>query len=137
MSFYSQVNRSHFVLFSESLFYIYIYTYIYNFFRLFWGFCFVLILFQKRIFFVVVFWVFWGFFVNLKWAESIQEKNNVNCFSFSGILRVAFLLKPIPRGKVKHSHFSEKKNKKTKHTKSVEDLELKKISFKTTDFLYL
>lgn len=74
-----------------------------------------------------------GFFVNLKWAESIQEKNNVNCFSFSGILRVAFLLKPIPRGKVKHSHFSEKKT----HTKSVEDLELKKISFKTTDFLYL
>lgn len=88
---------------------------------------------SRKGFFVVVFGVFWGFFVNLKWAESIQEKNNVNCFSFSGILRVAFLLKPIPRGKVKHSHFSEKKN----HTKSVEDLELKKISFKTTDFLYL
>lgn len=73
-------------------------------------------------FFLFSFFFPFIFFVNLKWAESIQEKNNVNCFSFSGILRVAFLLKPISRGKVKHSHFSEKK----KTTKSVEDSELKK-----------
>lgn len=109
MSFYSQVNRSHFVLFSESFF---IYYYFFQFFFFF--------LVPEKIF----------CFVNLKMGRKYSRKTMWTALAFWGFLRIAFLLKPISRGKVKHSHF-QKKKKNNPHTQRVlRTCSLKKISFK-------
>lgn len=76
MSFYSQVNRSHFVLFSESLFYVFFFPFVPE--KDFVLFC----------------------FVNLKKnGQKVFKRNNVNCFSFLGIFKNSFSAEANFKGK--------------------------------------
>lgn len=99
MSFYSQVNRSPFVLFSESLFYVSSF-----------------LLFQKKRFCFVL-------FVNLKKknGQKVFKRNNVKCFSFLGIFKNSFSAEANFQGRSYALPLSEEK-KKNPHAKSVEDL---------------
>lgn len=88
--------------------------------------CFFFLSFQKNILFC---------FVNLKNGQKVFKKNNVNCFSFLGIFKNSSSAEANFKGE-KLSTPTFRRKKKNPHTKSVEDLQLKKKVLKT-DFLYL